>query len=187
MGLTARGDHGPHACISALPLSSYSDASPTRAADITTLLLDPAAFTHVIDLLAERYQGQSVEAVAGALRAAGPQVELWTTQGLAAPEQVSHAQQYCATMRSRGYLPKISCAASVVGPSAARSPLAMRANVPSDTHHRSRWAGMPAVHRLRGAGLHLRAAPGPAAEGAVHPVEEAGQASGCAPARPVAE
>lgn len=48
------------------------------AADITTLLLDPAAFAHVIDMLAERYQGQSVDVVAGAFHTAGLLTETWS-------------------------------------------------------------------------------------------------------------
>ena len=34
--------------------------------DVTTILLDPEAFKHTIDLLAERYQGRQVDVVAGA-------------------------------------------------------------------------------------------------------------------------
>ena len=33
--------------------------------DITTLLLDPEAFQHTIDLFAERYKGKGIDAVAG--------------------------------------------------------------------------------------------------------------------------
>ena len=34
--------------------------------DVTTIMLDPVAFKHTIDLLVERYQGQQVDVVAGA-------------------------------------------------------------------------------------------------------------------------
>ena len=34
--------------------------------DVTTILLDPTAFKHTIDMLVERYQGQQVDVVAGA-------------------------------------------------------------------------------------------------------------------------
>ena len=34
--------------------------------DVTTILLDPTAFKHTIDMLVERYQGQKVDVVAGA-------------------------------------------------------------------------------------------------------------------------
>lgn len=33
--------------------------------DVTTILLDPTAFKHTIDMLVERYQGQKVDVVAG--------------------------------------------------------------------------------------------------------------------------
>lgn len=35
--------------------------------DVTTILLDPVAFKHTIDLLAERYRDQEVDVIAGEL------------------------------------------------------------------------------------------------------------------------
>lgn len=34
--------------------------------DVTTIMLNPVAFKHTIDMLAERYRGQRVDVVAGA-------------------------------------------------------------------------------------------------------------------------
>ena len=36
--------------------------------DVTTILLDPLAFKHSVDLLVERYSGMQVDVVAGGCR-----------------------------------------------------------------------------------------------------------------------
>ena len=63
--------------------------------DITTLLLNPTAFQHVIDMFSERYQGQKVDVIAGeqvklpAASISAPQFwkDYCTTQVALAPEQ----------------------------------------------------------------------------------------------------
>ena len=66
----------PDACVlhgtqTAPPLALRTNGPPAmqpgiQFQDVTTILLDPAAFKHTIDLLVERYQGQKVDVVAGA-------------------------------------------------------------------------------------------------------------------------
>lgn len=65
----------------ALPAGAPPSPRPCAAApppqpgiqfqDVTTILLDPVAFKHTIDMLVERYQGQQVDVVAGGRAALG--------------------------------------------------------------------------------------------------------------------